>query len=157
VTDKSFIISRKDLAPVFQNPRTLVQFQEFQRAVAETIDTTGASVDATTALQDATFVTLSPNADLTNEFIFQVGEGLRLEAGDGVVNLFLDAGIAISGHAVRFVTTGDTTLALPLDGVVATREWINAPAFTDDTAAAAGGVAVGEIYRKVDKLAARMT
>lgn len=145
---KSFIIDRAVVQKLFDgNPRAVAQFEEFQRTVAENSEVTTAQVDATTALQDATFLTLSPNADLSNEYVLALGEGLRLVLEDGEAKLFIDAALADSGHSIRFVTTGDTLLALPLTGFVATREWFPGP-YADDAGAATGGVAVGECYRK---------
>jgi len=158
MSDKSFLIPRDELMRVFGNPRTVVQFEEFQRTVAENTDTTGANVEATQALKDASFLTLSPNAELANEFVLRLGEGLRLIVEDGEARLYVDAAIVTSGHVVRLTTSGDTVLALPVSGAVATREWINASGpYADDAAAAADGVALGEVYRRGDKLAARLT
>lgn len=147
MSENSFLISRKDLAPVFTNPRTLVQFEEMQRAVAEHVDTIGANVEATNALADASFVTLSANTDLKNEFVLQVSDGLTLDAEAGVLRLTLQAPVVTGGFAVHMTAMGETTLGLPLTGFLATREWFPGP-YADDVAAAGGGVAVGECYRK---------
>lgn len=156
----TYTISRADLAPIFgNNPRVLAQFEALQRKVVEHEGTIGVNLAATTALADATFVTLSGNAELANEYVLQVGEGLSLDASAGVLRLTMQAPVVSGGFRVRMVAAGDTTLALPVSGVVATREWFNAMApgpYADDTAAATAGVAVGEVYRKGTKLAARM-
>ena len=81
---ETFLISRADLAPIFgQNPRVLQQFEEMQRAVSDHGDAIGANVAATSSLADATFVTLSPNAELGNEYVLSVSEGLELLTGTG--------------------------------------------------------------------------
>jgi hypothetical protein len=144
----AYTISRADLAPVFgNNPRVLAQFEALQRKVIEHEDTIGANVDATNALADATFVTLSANAELPNEYVFQVGEGLSLDASGGVVALTLQAPVLTGGFKVYMAAAGNSTLALPLFGTLAVEEWFPGP-YADDAAAAADGVAVGECYRK---------
>lgn len=166
-----FAISRDVLVKMLDgNPRAVAQFEEIIQAVSDNSETTGANVEATTALSNATFLTLSANAELDNEFVLQVGEGLRIEASDGIARLFLDAPILISGHTVRLTTAGDSLLALPLVGVLATTEnaetlknkTLDAPKlsglgdYADDTAAAGGGVPVGGVYHNAGALRVRL-
>lgn len=147
-----FLISRSDLAQVFgSNPRVLQQFEELQRRVSEHDDTIGANVAATTAQADASYVTLSPNAELNNEFVLQVGPGLSLDAEAGVVKLTLQAPVVTGGFSVQMTAQGDSALVLPLTGVLATQQWVFTLApgpYADDAAATTAGIAVGECYRK---------
>lgn len=168
---ETFQISRAELAKVFDSARAIAQFEDMQRKVAETSETVGANVDATTALKDASFLTLSPNADLTNEYVLQYGEGVRIVAEGGVAKLYIDAAIAVSGHSIRLTTTGDTRLALPITGFVATREGtetlkaktLDAPKLSglanaaNDAAAATASVPIGGIYHNAGELRVRLT
>lgn len=132
----TFLISRADLNPIFGgNPRVLQQFEELQRKVAEHEDSIGANVAATAAQADASYVTLSPNAELTNEFVFQVGNGLSLDAADGVVTLTMQAPVVTGGFNVQMTAQGDSTLVLPLTGVLATQQWVTAQGFSSGSAA----------------------
>lgn len=161
MTDQTFFISREELAATFRSPRAVKQFEEMQRRVAETEQRTTAGVGATETLGQATFVTLSPNAELAGEFVLSVGAGLRLVAGEGAVTLYSDAPRVSGGHGLTFVVAGPSEVVMPLGGILATREnaetlknkTLEAPKFSgignyvDDAAAAAGGVPIGGAYR----------
>jgi hypothetical protein len=161
MTDQTFFISRDVLHSVFQDPRVVRQFEDMQSRVADTSESTTANVADTEAIKDAAFVTLSANTGLSNERVLAVGAGLSLDTSDaGFVKLSTTVA-ATSGHDVQFSTIGPTVLALPATGIVATREnaetlknkTLDAPKvsglgdYADDTAASAGGVPVGGVYR----------
>lgn len=167
---EEYFISRADLLEAFPL-RAARQFEVMQQTVAKVEDTVTANVDATGALKDATFVTLSANAELPNERVLGLGEGLAFELTDGGVTLNTDALARVEGgHELRFVVSGDTELVLPLTGGVATREnvetlrnkTLEAPKLsglkeaTDDTAAATAGVPVGGMYRTGSALKVRL-
>lgn len=170
MTDRTFFISREDLSAAFPSQRAVKQFEDMQRRVAETEEATGAGVAATDTLAQGSFVTLSPNAELANEFVLTVGTGLRLVTGEGGVTLYSDAPRVTGGHSLAFVVTGPTSVALPLSGVLATRgnaetlenKTLAAPKlaglgnYADDAAAAAGGVPVGGVYRNASALMVRV-
>ena len=138
---ETFLISRADLAPIFgQNPRVLQQFEEMQRAVSDHGDAIGANVAATSSLADATFVTLSPNAELGNEYVLSVSEGLELLTGTGGVTLQLNAPVLVGGFKAYLTAQGDTNLVLPLTGVLATQQWVTAQGFSSGGAAAWGSI-----------------
>lgn len=170
MADTTFFIDRQELERVF-NPRAAKLFEDMQRRVAETEETVTAGVDATDTLQEASFVTLSPNAELQGEYVLSVGDGLRLVTSPGGVALLSDAPrVDPSDFSVTFAVTGNTNLALPLAGIVATREnaetfknkTLDAPALSglvnaaDDTAAAAADVPVGGVYRNGSVLMLRV-
>jgi hypothetical protein len=169
MTDTTFFIDREELDRVF-NPRAARLFEDMQRRVAETEETVSANIGETGVLTEAAFVTLSANAELPNEFVLSVGEGLRLEAAEGVARLYSDAPRLPSGHEVSFVTTGPAVLALPLAGTVATQgnaetlsnKTLEAPFLSeledaaDDAAAALAGVEVGQMYRNGSVLQVRV-
>lgn len=172
MTTTGFMISRADLSAAFGgNERVVRQFEEMQRQVAETGETAGANVEATAALKEASFITLSGNSELPNEYVLEVSEGLRIVAEDGVLRLYLDAPIVTGGFTVRLIATSDAELVLPVAGVLATRtnpellenKTLAAPkldgleAAADDAAAAAAGVAVGQMYRNGSALMVRVT
>lgn len=165
----TFLIKREDLVKAFGDPRVVAQFEELQRTVAETSQSTGANVDATTALKDAAFLTLSPNEELPNEFVLQLGEGLAFDIEDGVATLVVQA-VIVGGYTVRMLAAGDTELILPVGGVLATRggtetfsnKTIDAPVLSglanaaDDAAAATAGVPVGGVYHASGALRVRL-
>ena len=158
---ETFFIARDDLAQAFPNMRAVRQFETMQQRVEDTAETTGANVEATGALAQASFVTLSPNAELPNEYVLQVGEGLALTTETGVLRLTSDAPVVDGGFRVRLIASADSELVLPPGGVLSTRDGqetlrnkeLEAPYlaevddYADDAAAAAGGVEIGQLYR----------
>lgn len=137
-------------------------FESQQKALADVQAATVQTVADTQALNDATFVTLSANAELPNERVLQIGEGLEMEIGaDYVIIRTSNDTARVSGDfRVTLIATGDTAVAVPLTGTLATREnaellankTLAAPKFTglvnaaDDAAAAGAGVPVGGAY-----------
>lgn len=168
--NREWFINRDELAN-FLSPRAVRQFEEMQQEVATSSEAVTANVEATSALKDATVLTLSPNADLTNERVLSLGEGLEFVLTDGGVTIRLDnVALTQGGFAVSLVAGGDTVVALPLSGVLATREnvetlknkTLDAPALSglvnaaNDGAAATAGVEVGEVYRNGSALMVRV-
>lgn len=171
MTDQTFFITRDVLSGVFGgNMRAVKQFEEIQERVATTSEAVTANLAATEKLEDATFVTLSANAELPNERVLSLGPGLTIDTSvEGVVKLTATVA-ATSGHDVQFSTVGPTVLTLPPVGVLATRsqeetlsnKTLDAPSvsgisnYADDAAAAAGGVPVGGVYRTGSDLRVRV-
>lgn len=165
-----FFIDRGELARTFGNPRVVRQFETMQQAVADVEEATSANVAATGALRDATFLTLSPNTELPNEYVLELGEGMAIEAESGVARLTVKAPIITSGHTVRLVASNDAELVLPIGGILATRtnaevlenKTLASPKLSglanaaNDAAAAAAGVPVGGIYRNASALCVRV-
>lgn len=155
----TFRISRDELSRVF-SPRAAKQFEQMQDAVVTQGDAIGSNVSATGVLRDATFLTLSANTELPNEYVFRWGAGLRLVTEPGIATLYSDAPRVEGTGTLRFVVPGDTVLALPLMGTLATQagpetlanKTLVEPKVTglvnavDDAAAATAGVPVGGMY-----------
>jgi hypothetical protein len=167
-----YTIPREVLTVLFKNPRWAKAFEQMQLKVVEADEALSVQVPATTALKDATYVTLSANAELPNERVLQFGEGIGFVLSDGAITIALDRGgvKAVGGFDVRLVASGDTRVAVPLTGTMATRDNIEtltnktlaAPKLSgltnaaDDTAAAGAGVPVGGVYRDGSTLKVRV-
>lgn len=170
MADETFFIDRRELARVFDQ-RAARQFEEMQQRLAETSERTTAGVEATDALSQASFVTLSPNAELENEFVLSVSGPLRIRTGPSGVNLTAAAPELQGDFEATFIVSGPTSLALPLMGTLATRQGaemlenktLAAPSVSglvnaaDDTAAGAAGVPVGGVYHDAGALRVRLT
>lgn len=145
-------LTRDDLYKAFPNqPKVVRAFEQLFRLNASTADTITAGTAATEALQDATVVTLSANDAFTNERVLAVDttaltlqdQGPGQQIIIGMVNL-----IRKTQNATLFLNLDeDTALDLPPSGRVVTLSQDGA-SYADDTAAAAAGIAVGDVYRK---------
>lgn len=167
-----YLIQRDVLNKVFDgDKRAIASFEQQQRALADLDGAVTANVAATAALTDASFVTLSPNTDLTNEYVMAFGRGMTFNTDTpGQLILATDGPNVNGGFSVQFTVAGNSTLALPLTGIVATREntetlkskTLDAPSisgignYANDAAAAAAGVPVGGVYRIVNALQIRL-
>ena len=159
MSDITFHLDRRELSKVFSQ-RGVAQFETLQQQVSDNAEALTAGVASTQAQAQASYVTLSPNDELANEYVLSVEAPLALSTTPGGVTLSVEAPSIVGGHSVTLLAPGPVTLSLPLAGTVLVRERIPG-AFADDTAAAAGGVAVGECYWKgadlpSAKLATRM-
>lgn len=164
-------IPRDLLAAAFPNqPRLVSAFENQSIAVAETAEAASGNVEATTALQEATVLTLSANATLTNERVLAIGDGLT-SSDDGTSYTLSSTGPLVSGgFTVTFYPAGDAQLILPISGTLATRagvetflnKTLTAPKigglgnYANDAAAAAGGVPVTGVYRNGSVLMVRV-
>lgn len=168
--DRTFFIDRSTLFNVFGNQRAVTQFETMQEQVATSGEASTAAVADTQALKDATYVTLSANAELPNERVLAVGPGMAINTSvAGQVRL--DAALySDSGWPVQIVAVGATSLAVPTSGFVVTRaatetlsnKTLAAPRLfgltdaADDAAAATAGVPVGGVYRTGSALKVRV-
>lgn len=166
--DRTFFINRNALFNVFGDPAIVRQFETLQENVATSQDASTVAVAETAALRDASFITLSANAELTNERVFRVGPGLTLNATAAEVTLGSNV-YSDNGWPVILNATGATNLLLPTVGILATRggvetftnKTLNAPKLSglvnaaDDAAAAGAGVPVDGIYRNGSALNVR--
>jgi hypothetical protein len=157
-------IPRDLLAKYFgKDPRLVSAFEEQARTVLQNTDDI---VAATESLQDASVVTLSPNAAFGNEFILGNGDGTRIEPGPGAVTISVDDTVARSvGGKVTFTAPGAVNLALPVSGTLVSD---TAPgrlyrpsiaglvAASSDSAAAAAGVPVLGVYHNGGALRIRL-
>lgn len=154
---KPYIIPRDVLARVFTNPRAMVAYERLQGTVSTVEDGTVANVEATNALRDASFLTLSPNAELPNEYVLGVGSGLALTPSDGAVHLSLTNNVAraTGGFNITFVSSGDAVVGLPLSGVLVTAG--NSQFLGVRNIAASGAVAGDDYLLLVDATAGAVT
>jgi hypothetical protein len=165
-------LPRELLAQALGNPRLVSAFEQQAQAVSETQQQGAENVAATSALQDATFVTLSPNDTLTGERVLEVGPGISIEITADKVKLNVSDEVphVQGGFPVYLTAQNPVNLVLPQSGTVATRsepevlsnKTLQAPrlatigSFADDAAAAAGGVPVGGVYRTGSALKVRI-
>lgn len=170
----TFQLTREEIARVFETPRAVRAYERLQNTVEATDAAVTAALGPTGALNEATFVTLSPNTELPNERVLAFGTGLDFTLTADQIVIRLDASVptVTGGFRVQFVAGGDVTLGLPLVGVLATRG--NAETFTsktldgpttlitglgdyvDDAAAAVGLVPVGGLYRTASAIKVRV-
>lgn len=165
-------LPRELLSQALGNPRLVTAFEQQNEIVAETQERTQANAAATSALQDATFLVLSPNATLTSERIFTAGDGLSFSDAEGRLTVSVSDTVphVDGGFQVRLTSQGPTNLVLPLMGTLSTRsgaetlqnKTLYAPKidglgdYLDDAAAASGGVPVNGLYRTASALKVRV-
>jgi hypothetical protein len=140
----SSVIPRYLLERHFGNDQRMI------RAMEEQSIAVSSGVAATSALQDATVIVLSPNGDFTNERTLEVGAGIEMEITDDAVILRVADVVRSENFVVTMLPSDNTVLNLPATSgtLIGT---INALAvlgnYASDAAAAAGGVPVGGLYR----------
>lgn len=148
-------LNRAEISKLFPgNPKAVISYDELQRQVATNATTGATNVASTVELQNATAITLSPNDALVNERILNVGDGLTIidnGAGSTVVIGLEFLITLLGGYPLTFNLLADTNLTLPTDGRVIVDSdisYLSAGPFANDAAAATGGIAVGQIYKK---------
>lgn len=160
-------VPRALLAKYFgKDPRLLAAFENQAIAVQEQQGATAANADATTKLQDASIVTLSPNDALTNEYVLSDGDGTELAVGAGKLNINVDDTVARTQTGkVKFIPPGDITLFLPAEGTLLSdlsTATLNKPVMTglvnaaSDAAAAGAGVPLNGVYHNAGVLRVRL-
>lgn len=170
------VIDRQFLYRTFGDDRAVKAFEQLQETVSTNDDALRANVAATGSLSEATFLTLSPNAELPNEYVLKLGPGLTFETGEGEIVIRADGLVQNrTDFEIAFVAAGESEVAVPLSGILATlanvetleNKTLAAPKLTaptladlvdaaDDAAAAAGGVPVGGVYRDGSVLMVRV-
>jgi len=144
------------------DPRLVSHFEEQSIAVQEVVDVSSGTVSATESLQNATVVTLSPNAVFNNEFVLTRGDGTKLRFVAGVIQIDADDTVVrCEGGGVKLLAPANVTLLLPVEGTLVSdtspaklySKTLDKPGMTglidavSNAAAAAAGVAIGGIYR----------
>lgn len=144
----NFIVpNRSDLTNAFPgNPKMQKAVEQLFERVTSTSAAVTAGVGATTALVDATVITLSPNEALGNERVLAVDPAslVLTDGGPGeTIRLALRYPIATNGYAVTLNFNADANIAMPLAGRVPSSA--DGP-YANDAAAAAAGIEIGEWY-----------
>lgn len=144
-------LTRADLAAAFNGNEKLIRaFEKVLLTVASNKDISTSTAEATTELQDATAVTLSPNVTLNNERILAVASPLALDdqgpGNDVVIGMVIDLTFPTI-HALIINLLTDTNITLPPTGRLLAADITNVT-YANDAAAAAAGIAVGEAYRQ---------
>jgi hypothetical protein len=155
-------VSRRTLAELARGNPLMVRVLEAIVQSTEAVQSgLAANVEATDALDQATVLTLSPNNAFQNERVLQIGAGLSFTLTDDSFTIASQGPVVSGGFTCTLQTVGNTTVALPLTGQVATtgntetlrRKTLDKPKlivrgdYANDAAAAAGGVELGELYR----------
>lgn len=153
-------IPRELLARAFgDNPRLITAFEEQALTVEKTAEATESTVGATEALQDATVLVLSPNGAFTNERVLKLGVGLAFDLSvPGEATVKADGLARTRDYPVTFVAAGASTLFLPVEGTLLSREKIGDGLgnYASDAAAAGGGVPLGGLYHNAGVLHVRI-
>jgi len=155
VTD--YFLRRDALMRVFGNERDARQFELLQQTVSDTSAATTAGLEATQSISEATFITLSANAELTGERVLALGKGLSFDlTAPGQVKINTSVA-ADGGWNVTLTTTGETNVGIPPAGMLATREWVAAYAwaaikFVPGTAPASPSAVMTYYYSCTNKL-----
>jgi hypothetical protein len=156
-------LPRDLLAKYFgKDPRLLFAFEQQAQVVQNHDESLTNNVAATTALADASVLTLSPNNSLNNEYVMGDGDGTNVNANAGKVQIDVDDSVArVSGGAVQFIPPTRVTLALPAQGTLLSDSvppsfggLVNA---ATDSAAASAGVPVNGVYHNSGALRVRLT
>lgn len=153
--------TRDALARHFGNDhRTIAALEQLFDEVEANGAKLASTADATDELNDATVLTLSPNATLNNERVLQLDAGLDADDDGIFLTLKLVSVARTEGFGVTFIADGDSELIVPLAGTVLVAEHIGAQLlgnFANDAAAAAGGVPIEGLYRNGSVLMVRVT
>lgn len=123
-----FEFRREDLFDAFNgNGRVVRQFEQTVTQVTESAVAVDANATAiadvvadTTAIADASYVTLSANASLTNERVLTAGNLITITPTSGLVTVAVDK-LSISGaFTIGLTLTANSALTLPTTGTLAT-------------------------------------
>jgi len=151
-------LTRNVLSGLFPNdPRAVKAFEQLTFATDETAALASSTAQATGALQDATFLTLSPNDGAPNERVLKLGHGLTASDDGSFLTLSLGLGAALveGGFSVTLRAQGVTDLILPFSGMLATEEYVTAAiAAIPGGGGAAWGAITGTLSAQTDLAAA---
>lgn len=163
MTERTYFLARQELLNVGFSRKAARQFEDLQMQVASSDETIQTNIEGTERISEATYLTLSPNAELPNERVLALGSGLAFDLStEGAVKLDTTGLVrAAGGHTITLVGAGESEVLMPLAGTLATRanaetlenKTLRAPQLSDlvnagdDAAAAAASVPVGGMYR----------
>jgi hypothetical protein len=169
----NFRLNRDEIARAFDTHRAVRAFEKLQETVAATDEVVTAQLGPTGGVQQATYVTLSANDELPNERVLAFGSGIGYTLTDNQIIIRLSANTPTisGGFRLGLTVEGDSNVAVPLTGILATRDNIEtltgktlaAPKlsglgdYADDVAAAAGLVPVGGVYRTASTIKVRVS
>lgn len=157
------LLPRDLLAKYFSNdPRLLYAFEQQAQAVQNHDESLTNNVAATTALADASVLTLSANDALSNEYVMGDGDGTSVNASNGQVQIDVDATVArVASNSVKFMPPTNVTLALPAQGTLlsdSVQPVMNGlVSASSDSAAASAGVPINGVYQNGGALHIRLT
>jgi hypothetical protein len=153
-------LPRHLIAEMFpNNARAVAAFEALIQQITQTSFDGAETSDTASALQNATFVTLSANDVLANERVLEVGPGLSLDTSGGRAKLDTAAkNFAVSGPgSLTVVIPTSVTVVAPSSGLMAIGEAIAlGGSYANDAAAAAGGVPVHGFYRNGNAVMVRL-
>jgi hypothetical protein len=143
-------VTRYDLEQLKgMTPKLLRALEELFVDTAIATETLAGQVAATGALQNATVITLSPNAAFANERVLTLDPDQFLVTdggGGGQLSISLVDGVVLNGgFRCTFNLRADTSLDLPTTGRLPSS--VDGP-YANDAAAAAAGIGLGEWYAK---------
>ena len=158
------MITREMLGRWFKGDHRMIKaMEEQQRTVTASAQGLQTTAQATDRIEAASVIVLASNAAFSNERVLQLGKGLAGADVDG--NLTIKTSDVVptvtGGFRVTMAAAGDSQFLVPFSGTLATiantetlsNKTLASPKvsglsnYADDTAAAAGGVAVGQTYR----------
>lgn len=103
------------------NLALVAQFEDLDQKVDDTSIATGEAVAATQAAAEASYVTLSPNTALGNEYLLTGGTGISIRVQDG--KAIIDSSVRSQGGRVLFqAQVANVTLLLPKGGVLVSED-----------------------------------
>lgn len=166
-------LNRKLLAEMYPgNPRIVMAMEAQAKAVDDATDGLSTQAEATDLMQDASVIVLASNQAFTGERELELGQGLSGEDTGSKLLLQTSSKVPlVSGDfTLIFTLAGNTTVAVPLTGILATvgnvetltNKTLSAPKlsglgnYADDAAAATGGVPIGGIYHSSGALRVRL-
>lgn len=142
-------VNRSDLDQIKGiTPKVIRFFEQMFSEGQATKESVAGAVESTGAIQNATVLSLSPNAALNNERVLVLSPAFVVEdtGAGGELRVTLASLITLNGgFTCTFNLEADTNLDLPSQGRVPSSA--DGP-FADDAAAAAAGVQIGEWYAK---------
>lgn len=121
----SLSIPRREIDQIFRNPRSGREFERLLTVASTASEGVSQALADTNKLNEAAFLTLSANAELPNERVLKVGDGLRSALTENSFTLATDARTT-GGFTVTFASSGDSLVSVPLTGHLASQEWVAA-------------------------------